>query len=71
MRTRGEEGKNRVSDPRALGMAYPSGAVAKVPPRRHFTEEQHAWLDRVRVAMLANLAIDREDFNWCDAFSRR
>jgi type I restriction enzyme, R subunit len=44
-------------------------AFAKVTAGQTFTEDQQKWLDRIRQVMLANLSIDREDFEYQDALS--
>jgi type I restriction enzyme R subunit len=38
-------------------------AFAKIESGRTFTPDQRQWLDRVRQHMIANLSIDREDFD--------
>lgn len=44
-------------------------AFMKVTAGKTFTDEQRQWLDRIRQVMLANLSIDREDFDYQDALS--
>jgi type I restriction enzyme R subunit len=42
-------------------------AFAQVSAGKSFTDEQRAWLDRVRQVMVANLSIERDDFEDQDA----
>jgi hypothetical protein len=46
-------------------------AFVNVTAGKSFTPNQQAWLDRIRQVMLANLSIDREDFDYQDALSAR
>jgi type I restriction enzyme R subunit len=45
-------------------------AFKKVTNGRHFSEEQQRWLDRIREHMIANLSIDKEDFEVVPIFTR-
>jgi type I restriction enzyme R subunit len=45
-------------------------AFAQVAARKAFTEEQRAWLERIRQVMIANLSIERDDFDYQDALSK-
>ena len=45
-------------------------AFGQVTARKSFTEEQQAWLDRIRQVMIANLSIERDDFDYQDALSK-
>lgn len=45
-------------------------AFAQVTARKLFTDEQRAWLDRIRQVMIANLSIERDDFEYQDALSK-
>jgi type I restriction enzyme R subunit len=38
---------------------------------RSFTPEQQQWLDRIRIHMIENLSIDREDFDLVPVFTRQ
>ncbi|WP_437593358.1 type I restriction endonuclease subunit R [Sorangium sp. So ce1000] len=44
-------------------------AFARVTVGQTFTADQQKWLDRIRQVMLANLSIDREDFEYQDTLS--
>lgn len=46
-------------------------AVAKVVAGRDLTEEQLAWIEHIRQALVANLSIDRDDFDLVPALSNR
>ncbi|MFO1007723.1 MAG: type I restriction-modification enzyme R subunit C-terminal domain-containing protein [Planctomycetaceae bacterium] len=39
-------------------------AFAKIGEGQTFTDEQRQWLDRIRQHLIANLSIDREDFDY-------
>jgi len=45
-------------------------AFAAITARKSFTAAQQAWLDRIRQVMVANLSIEREDFEDQDALQR-
>jgi type I restriction enzyme R subunit len=45
-------------------------AFARIAARRKFTQEQGAWLDRIRQVMVANLSIAKDDFEDQDALRR-
>lgn len=45
-------------------------AFTQVTARKSFTDEQRAWLDRIRQVMIANLSIERDDFEYQDALSK-
>ena len=45
-------------------------AFAQVTARKSFTDEQRGWLDRIRQVMIANLSIERDDFDYQDALSK-
>jgi type I restriction enzyme R subunit len=45
-------------------------AFEKLGAGRTFTMEQQRWLDRIRVHMVENLSLDREDFDVMPVFSR-
>jgi len=45
-------------------------AFAKLTAGKTFTEAQQAWLDRIRAHLVANLSIDREDFEELPVFTR-
>src|SRR6185436_12708744 len=44
-------------------------AFAKVTNGKQFSEEQGKWLDRIREHMIANLSIDKEDFEVVPIFT--
>ena len=44
-------------------------AVAKVVEGRELTEAQSAWFDRIRLHLIENLSIDRDDFSLIPALS--
>ena len=44
-------------------------AVAKVVDGRELTEAQSAWIDRIRLHLIENLSIDRDDFSLIPALS--
>lgn len=46
-------------------------AIARLKRGRAFTAEQVAWLDKVREHMIANLSIDRNDFDALPIFADR
>lgn len=45
-------------------------AFQKVSTGRYFTAEQQQWLDRIRDHLVANLSIDRQDFDDVPVFAR-
>jgi type I restriction enzyme R subunit len=45
-------------------------AFVKVTAGKYFTEEQKQWLDRIRDHLVANLSIDRQDFDDLPVFAR-
>ena len=45
-------------------------AFAKVTSGKQFSEEQQRWLERIREHMIANLSIDKEDFEVVPIFTR-
>ncbi|MHB1572240.1 MAG: type I restriction-modification enzyme R subunit C-terminal domain-containing protein, partial [Solirubrobacteraceae bacterium] len=45
-------------------------AFAAVSARKTFSDEQRAWLDRIRQVMVQNLSIEREDFEYQDALRK-
>jgi type I restriction enzyme, R subunit len=45
-------------------------AFAKLTKGRTFTDEQGAWLDRIRTHLQENLSIDQEDFETMPVFTR-
>lgn len=45
-------------------------AFDKVTDGKQFTDEQQKWLDRIRDHMIANLSIDKEDFEVVPIFTR-
>ena len=45
-------------------------AFEKLTTGKTFTEGQQAWLDRIRAHLVANLSIDREDFEELPVFAR-
>ncbi len=45
-------------------------AFDKVTNGKEFTDEQQKWLDRIREHMIANLSIDKEDFEVMPIFAR-
>jgi len=45
-------------------------AFEKVTNGKQFTDEQQKWLDRIRDHMIANLSIDKEDFEVVPIFTR-
>lgn len=45
-------------------------AFTKVTDGKQFTDEQKKWLDRIREHMIANLSIDKEDFEVVPIFAR-
>jgi type I restriction enzyme R subunit len=44
-------------------------AFDRVTVGKHFTPDQHLWLDRIRSHLIANLSIDKEDFEYIPVFS--
>jgi type I restriction enzyme, R subunit len=44
-------------------------AFAKITDGQSFTPAQQGWLDRIRQVMVANLSIDKEDFEYQDALA--
>lgn len=44
-------------------------AFDRVTVGKDFTPDQHLWLDRIRAHLVANLSIDREDFEYIPVFS--
>jgi type I restriction enzyme R subunit len=44
-------------------------AFDRVTVGKHFTPDQHLWLDRIRSHLIANLSIDKEDFESIPVFS--
>ena len=44
-------------------------AFDRVTVGKHFTPDQHLWLDRIRSHLIANLSIDKEDFELIPVFS--
>ena len=44
-------------------------AIAKVVDGRELTEAQSAWFDRIRLHLIENLSIDRDDFSLIPALS--
>jgi type I restriction enzyme R subunit len=45
-------------------------AFRRLAADHSFTPEQQQWLDRIRIHMIENLSIDREDFDLIPVFSR-
>jgi type I restriction enzyme R subunit len=45
-------------------------ALSKLTAGQTFTEEQHAWLERIRDHLISNLSIDASDFDDLPVFSR-
>ncbi len=45
-------------------------AIQRISARQTFTEEQSAWLGRIREHLVANLCIEREDFDLVPVFAR-
>lgn len=45
-------------------------AFAKLTHGRAFTDEQGAWLDRIKIHLQENLSIDEEDFETMPVFTR-
>ena len=45
-------------------------AFGRITVNKTFTEDQLAWLGRIREHMVANLSIDREDFNISPVLTR-
>jgi type I restriction enzyme R subunit len=45
-------------------------AIERITSGQAFTEEQQQWLDRIRSHLVANLSIDREDFDDVPVFAR-
>lgn len=45
-------------------------ALQQITADREFTNEQRQWLERIRVHMVENLSIDREDFDDLPVFAR-
>lgn len=45
-------------------------AFSQVVAGKSFTGEQQAWLERIRQVMIANLSIERDDFEYQDALSK-
>ena len=45
-------------------------AFEQVTAQKSFTDEQRAWLDRIRQVMVENLSIERDDFEYQDALSK-
>ena len=45
-------------------------AFDKVTRQKQFTDEQQKWLDRIREHMIANLSIDKDDFEVVPIFAR-
>jgi type I restriction enzyme R subunit len=45
-------------------------AFAQLTARKTFNDEQRAWLERIRQVMVANLSIERDDFEDQDALQR-
>lgn len=43
---------------------------AKIVAKKSFSDEQRAWLDRIRQVMIANLSIEKDDFEDQDALRR-
>ena len=46
-----------------------SRAFNRVMKGNRFTVDQHLWLDRIRSHLIANLSIDREDFDYIPVFA--
>lgn len=44
-------------------------AFERVMAGKSFTPEQHLWLDRIRSHLIANLSIDKEDFDYIPVFA--
>jgi type I restriction enzyme, R subunit len=44
-------------------------AISKVVDGRELTEAQSAWFDRIRLHLIENLSIDRDDFSLIPALS--
>lgn len=45
-------------------------AFERVAQGKHFSEEQQQWLDRIRDHLVANLTIDKDDFDLIQVFTR-
>jgi len=45
-------------------------AFEKVTSGKQFSDEQQKWLDRIHEHMIANLSIDKEDFEVVPIFTR-
>ncbi len=41
-----------------------AAAFAKIGEGQTYTDEQRQWLDRIRQHLIANLSIDRDDFDY-------
>ena len=59
-----------VNAPLLTAVERTERAFAQVSARKSFTDEQQAWLDRIRQVMIANLSIERDDFDYQDALSK-
>lgn len=45
-------------------------AFTRITAGQPFTAEQQQWLDRIREHLIANLTVDREDFDALPIFAR-
>ena len=59
-----------VNAPLLTAVERTERAFAQVSARKSFTDEQQAWLDRIRQVMIANLSIERDDFDYQDTLSK-
>jgi type I restriction enzyme R subunit len=59
-----------VNAPLLTAVERTERAFAQVTARKSFTDEQRAWLNRIRQVMIANLSIERDDFEYQDALSK-
>jgi type I restriction enzyme R subunit len=59
-----------VNAPLLTAVERTERAFAQVSARKSFSDEQRAWLNRIRQVMIANLSIERDDFDYQDALSK-
>lgn len=60
----------RESEPLLTAAERVDAALAKLTKGQTFNGEQEAWLTRIREHLIANLSIDRDDFDELPVFSR-